>query len=168
MKKSATQRLNKKPLIALAIIFLGAGIAYYTNTAIKTNESFNAKEAKVFSPIKAIYLNTLAAMNHIDNIQTSINLDNNMNKNFPKQQLGNWARTSYNNLNAIKNWVETSFKSMPHIKLHPCPRVVSIDPSIENKIWQLVDSAPINYGFNQTVTGATGSGPPNVTLTQIK
>jgi len=38
MKKSMPQRLNKKPLIALAIILFGAGIAYYTNASMNKRE----------------------------------------------------------------------------------------------------------------------------------
>lgn len=38
MKKSVPQRLNKKPLIALAIILFGAGIAYYTNASMNKRE----------------------------------------------------------------------------------------------------------------------------------
>ena len=38
MKKSVPQRLNKKPLIALAIILFGTGIAYYTKASMNKRE----------------------------------------------------------------------------------------------------------------------------------
>lgn len=94
-----------------------------------------------------------------------------INKYFtPKENetLNNCINNSYKQLNGIKSIIENKFPKIPHIQVKACPSVVSSDPSNEKKIWQLVDSAPVNYGFNKTLSGATGSGPSNETLTQVK
>ena len=47
MKKSVPQRLNKKPLIALAIILFGTGIAYYTKASMNKREGLEGMKEMI-------------------------------------------------------------------------------------------------------------------------
>ena len=121
----------KKPYIALLVIVVGVGIAFYVNASMQ-KEGFNAENARKNGKVSIVYLNLLAAQKHLEIAKNSI--PSIVDKKFTSDMKTNVSTKITDSNNSILAAFTTinSIYSSPDIKVKPCPDV-SIDETSVKK-----------------------------------
>jgi len=113
----------KKPYVALLVIVFGVGIALYVNASMQ-KEGFNAEHAKKNGRVATIYLNLLAAQNHLEIAKNSV--PSIVDKKFTSDMKTNVSKNitdSNSSIGAAFTTINSIYNSTPDIKVTPCPVV---------------------------------------------
>jgi hypothetical protein len=123
MRKAAQKYIMKKPLLLVAIIAFGIGIALYS-----TKEGFNYDESKKNPIITKVYLELLAAQKHLENAANSDfqNITDPLFTQNIKNDIIQDGVIINSSIKNIKQIIKKIYPQKPHINVTPCPAVTMV------------------------------------------